>query len=72
LWGEFTFPGSPRAPRGAASARGLASDRPITAAYARMVDRHATGRALGFLGEPAVSVLPLNLALDGQVPMHAT
>lgn len=42
-----------------AAERGLAVDDVLT-----LIDEHTTDRALFVLGEPAVQILPLNLALD--------
>ena len=53
-----------QAPR-VAKARGITVDTVL-----KMVEAHTTGRALGFLGAPAVNVVELNLDLDRAYPIH--
>jgi K+-transporting ATPase ATPase C chain len=47
--------------------RGISQDE-----VRRLVQEHTTGRQFGFLGEPGVNVLELNLALDNAHPMAKT
>ncbi len=48
----------------------LARERGLSGAQARqIIDQHTSNRQLGFLGEPRVNVLEVNLALDQLKPM---
>jgi K+-transporting ATPase ATPase C chain len=40
------------------------------AAMTTLIDKYTDGRGLGFMGQPAVNVLQLNIALDQQYPFH--
>ena len=49
----------------------IARERSISqSALQDLVKRHTKGRQLGFLGEPRVNVLELNLELDAQHPLR--
>jgi K+-transporting ATPase ATPase C chain len=52
--------------RRVAAARGL-----DLATVQAMIEENTTGRLLGFLGEPAVNVLELNMELDQRYPYRA-
>lgn len=53
-----------QAPR-VAKARGITADQ-----VKAVIDKETDGRSLGFLGEPGVNVLKLNVELDKEYPVH--
>jgi K+-transporting ATPase ATPase C chain len=49
----------------------IARERGIDVAKVNaLIEAHTTGRFLGFVGDPAVNVLELNVDLDRQYPFH--
>ena len=51
----------------------VATTRHMTpAAVTALVSKYTQGRSLGFLGEPRVNVLELNIALNAKYPSYLT